>query len=123
QSVETRLTKAGMTVGTAAYLSPEQVRGEPGGPQADVWAWGVLAYELLSGARPFEGVGMAELLNQVLDQNPRPLAEVWKECPPRLADLCPRCLDKDLSRRYPGFGEVLTDLAPLVRVASAAKPA
>src|SRR6188474_1506214 len=44
QSVETRLTKAGMTVGTAAYLSPEQVRGEPGGPQADVWAWGVLAY-------------------------------------------------------------------------------
>ncbi len=122
QSVETRLTKAGMTVGTAAYLSPEQVRGEPGGPQADVWAWGVLAYELLSGARPFEAAGMADLLTQVLEETPLPLAKVWKECPARLSELVARCLDKDPAKRYPGFGEVRADLAPLVRASTARQP-
>jgi serine/threonine-protein kinase len=123
QSVETRLTKAGMTVGTAAYLSPEQVRGEPGETQADVWAWGVLAYELLSGAKPFDAPGMAGLLDLVLGEEPKPLDVVWKECPPQLAALVARCLEKNPGKRYASFADVLADLRPMVRAATARPPA
>jgi eukaryotic-like serine/threonine-protein kinase len=122
-SLETRLTKAGMTVGTAAYLSPEQVRGEPGDRQADVWAWGVLAYELLGGARPFDAKSMAALLGQVMEREPPPLATVWKDCPPNLAVLVTRCLSKDPTKRYAGFPEVLADLTPMVRAARPSRPA
>jgi TonB family protein len=122
-SLETRLTKAGMTVGTAAYLSPEQVRGEPGDRQADVWAWGVLAYELLGGARPFDAKSMAALLGQVMEREPPPLATVWKDCPPNLAVLVTRCLSKDPTKRYAGFPELLADLTPMVRAARPSRPA
>lgn len=122
-SLETRLTKAGMTVGTAAYLSPEQVRGEPGDRQADVWAWGVLAYELLGGARPFDAKSMAALLGQVMEREPAPLATVWKDCPPNLAMLVTRCLSKDPTKRYAGFPELLADLTPMVRAARPSRPA
>ncbi len=108
--VESRLTKEGMTVGTAAYLPPEQIRAEKIDFRADVFSFGVLAYELLAMVRPFDGKTLSTLLFQILSQTPRPLAEAMPGLPPRLTSLVDRCLDKEVDRRCASFAEVADEL-------------
>ncbi|GMU66758.1 MAG: hypothetical protein AMXMBFR36_30320 [Acidobacteriota bacterium] len=108
--VESRLTKEGMTVGTAAYLPPEQIRGEKIDFRSDVFSFGVLAYELLAMVRPFDGKTLSTLLFQILSQVPRPLAEAFPGAPPRLAALVDSCLDKEVAKRCASFAEVSTEL-------------
>jgi serine/threonine-protein kinase len=111
--VESRLTKEGMTVGTAAYLPPEQIRGEKIDFRADVFSFGVLAYELLAMVRPFDGKTLSTLLFQILSQTPRPLAEALPGVPARLAAVIDRCLEKDVERRFGSFAEIATELETL----------
>jgi serine/threonine-protein kinase len=102
------LTEEGILVGTAAYMAPEQLGGEGGDQRADIWALGVLLYEMLSGGRPF-GAGRRGLLRAILHDDPPPLRQVRPEIPPALAALVERCLEKDPGCR-PSGGEILADL-------------
>ncbi|MEM1206052.1 MAG: protein kinase [Acidobacteriota bacterium] len=112
--VESHLTKAGMTLGTVAYLSPERLLGDAAGLNSDIFSYGVLAYELLSFQRPFAGRNIPELIDQVVNSTPIELSTVWPECPPKLARIVHRCLEKDPRSRYPDCGEVMADLDEVV---------
>jgi serine/threonine-protein kinase len=112
--VESGLTKAGMTVGTAAYLPPEQIRGDRVDSRADIFSFGVVAYELLAYQRPFDGKTLSTLLYQILSQEPVPIQELWLDCPPRLAKLVMRCLEKDAADRVPSFDAIVGELAAVL---------
>ncbi len=108
--VESDLTQTGMTLGTVAYLSPERLLGQPSGTNSDLFSFGVLAYELLSFRRPFTGRNIPSLIDQVLSTSPKPLSEVWPECPPKLQEIVHRCLEKDPAARYPSCEPILAEL-------------
>ncbi|MEM1181491.1 MAG: serine/threonine-protein kinase [Acidobacteriota bacterium] len=112
--VESNLTQAGMTLGTVAYLSPERLLGNPSGTNSDIFSYGVLAYEVLSFRRPFSGRNIPNLIDQVLNAAPTPLADNWPDCPPKLAEIVHRCLFKDPTVRYASCGDVLSDLEQVI---------
>ena len=112
--VESRLTKTGITLGTAAYLPPEQIRGEKVDARADIFSYGVLAYELLSGRRPFGGRRLSEVMAEILHGTPTPLGEVWRDCPAGLPEVVHRCLEKQPVARYPEIGAVIRALEPIL---------
>ena len=97
---QTRITQVGSVVGTAAYLAPEQVRGEEATPAADVYALGVVLYQFLTGRLPYEGASLAELA--VRQQNERPLApRTYNELvPDTLSSAVLRALEGDPARRF-----------------------
>ena len=103
---ETGLTKTGMTVGTAAYLAPEQIRGRSADPRTDVFSFGVLAYELLTLTRPFAGEQISAVLYQILNEEPPHLDTRAEGCPPLLDALVMRCLRKERDER-PANGAAL----------------
>jgi len=110
---ESGLTQTGMTLGTAAYLAPEQIRGESVDPRTDVFSFGALAYELVTYDRPFSGEQISAVLFQILNHRPRPVAELRPNCPPEMVAIIERCLDKDPARRYADAGELLQSLEEL----------
>jgi len=93
------ITKVGSVLGTAAYLSPEQARGEPAGPSSDLYALGVVAYQLLSGRLPYEAASLTDLARQQGTPPPR-LDEVNPEVPRSLASVVAKALNADPERRY-----------------------
>ncbi len=111
---DTRLTGTGMAMGTVGYLAPEQLRGEDVDTRADVFSYGVLAYELLSYQRPFKGENFSQISYQLLYVEAPPLTDVWPTCPAPLSAIVGRCLEKQQARRYLTLTEVLGDLEPLL---------
>jgi serine/threonine protein kinase len=112
-SFETKLTRTGTLVGTAAYLAPEQIQGEELDGRCDIFAFGVLAFELLTLRRPFVAETVSNLIFQIL-QRPAPrLNEVWPGAPEDLCALVDACLEKDRERRPPNFGVVRERLEAL----------
>ncbi len=107
---ESQLTQKGVTMGTASYLPPEQVRGGEVSHRADIFSLGVLAYELLCYQRPFRGKTISALVYQILYKSPDPLSTVWSTCPPELSDLIGRCLEKDAGKRCPDMDTVVGKL-------------
>lgn len=105
-----RFTQAGMTIGTAGYLSPEQLQGLEVDHRADIFSFGVLAYELVLNQAPFEGESISALFYSIAHDDPAPIREVWPDCPSALALCISRCLEKDPDARYRDFGEVTRDL-------------
>ncbi len=108
---QTRITQVGSVVGTAAYLSPEQVRGEEATPSTDVYALGVVLYQFLTGRLPYEGSTLAELA--VRQQNEKPLAPSTynNEVPETLGAAVLRALEGDPGRRYASASEFAGSLA------------
>ena len=102
-------TGAGMVLGTPAYMSPEQARGETVGRQSDIWSFGVVLYELLTGMSPFARPTMAEALAQVLGAQPD-LTRVPTQTPPGIVRLLGRCLEKDSRRRLHHIGDARIEL-------------
>jgi serine/threonine-protein kinase len=105
-------TAAGMIIGTAAYMSPEQARGKPVDRRADIWAFGCVLYEMLSRRKAFDGETVTDVLAAVVTRGPD-WSAVPADTPRRLLDLLHRCLEKDPARRLRDAGEariVLDDL-------------
>jgi serine/threonine-protein kinase len=105
-----RLTQTGMTIGTAGFLSPEQLLGLEVDGRSDIFSFGVLAYELLTYVTPFKADSISALLYAIAYVDPPPVEEIWPECPRALAECLTRCLDKDRDTRYQGFSAVMEDL-------------
>jgi len=112
-------TQAGMILGTAAYMSPEQARGKPIDRRADIWAFGVLLCEMLTGRRVFEGETVSDTLAAVLRQDIR-LDALPAETPPPVRGLIARCLDREPKTRLRDIGEARIALDPDVSPAPAA---
>ncbi|HEX7938983.1 MAG TPA: protein kinase, partial [Gemmatimonadaceae bacterium] len=105
------LTQLGTSIGTPAYMSPEQAAGDPNvDHRADIYSLGCMAYELLTGQTPFSGRTPARTLAAHMTETPRPVAELRAEVPPALAELVARCLEKEPSRRPQSGAEVVQAL-------------
>ena len=111
--VDTAKTQTGVLLGTLSYMSPEQVRGQHADQRCDVWALGVVMYELLTYRRPFEGENHAALLMCILQQEPRAIREFLPECPQELENVVQRALRKEEALRYPTMEALLVDLEPI----------
>ncbi len=108
---QTRITQVGSVVGTAAYLSPEQVRGEEATPATDVYALGVVLYQFLTGRLPYEGSTLAELAVRQQNERPLPPSTYNDEVPETLGAAVLRALEGDPSRRYASASEFAGGLA------------
>jgi serine/threonine-protein kinase len=108
-------TRTGAVMGTAAYMAPEQARGKPVDRRADIWAFGVVLYEMFTGRRMFQGETVSDTLAAVLTREPE-----WNLVPPKTERLLRRCLEKDPKRRLRDIGDyrLLLDEAPLPAIAS-----
>ena len=107
-SLASNITKSHTSLGTAAYMAPEQIRGEEVGPQADIWALGIVLFELLTGKRPFRGDYAEALSYSILNEQPATVPDQ-----PEVDRIVKRMLRKDPLQRYQTVEEVLHDLEPL----------
>ncbi|HVS66688.1 MAG TPA: protein kinase [Thermoanaerobaculia bacterium] len=114
------LTAAGSVMGTAPYMAPEQVRGQPATAATDVFALGAVLYEMITGSRPFAGNSRAELYSAILRDSPAPVRELRPEAPAALAELIERCLAKDVEERPRSMADVRDRLRALADEAEAA---
>ena len=103
-------TQTGVILGTAAYMSPEQASGKAVNKRSDIWAFGVLFYEMLTGERAFKGNNVSEILASVLKDMPS-LDTLPGATPPRLKRLLARCLDRDEKMRLRDIGEARVEIA------------
>jgi serine/threonine protein kinase len=108
-----RDTAADQLLGTPGYMSPEQLRGGPIDPRSDLFAFGVIFYEMLAGKRPFRGDSAADLQSAILRDTPPPLSTLRDDLPEGLERLIERCLEKDAARRFPSSGALSIALAQL----------
>lgn len=107
---QTRITQVGSVVGTAAYLSPEQVRGEEAAPATDVYALGVVLYQFLTGRLPYEGSSLAELAVRQQNEKPLPPSAYNADVPETLGAAVLRALEGDVNRRYASADELASGL-------------
>jgi eukaryotic-like serine/threonine-protein kinase len=104
------MTQAGMILGTAAYMSPEQAKGRVVDRRADIWAFGCVLFEMLTGRRAFAGDDISDLLVSVLRDEPA-WSALPAPTPPHIRTLLRRCLEKDLKKRLPQIGAARLELA------------
>ena len=105
-----RLTREGSTVGTAGYMSPEQIQGQEADHRTDIFSLGVVLYELIAGESPFKGVHEIAVAYEIVNVDPRPLSAVKSEIDPQLNAIVLECLEKEPSERYQSVAEVAKDL-------------
>ena len=103
------MTGAGMIVGTAAYMSPEQARGKAVDRRTDIWAFGCVLFEMITGRRVFPGATVSDTIAAVLERSPDWTA-LPPATPPRVRHVLARCLDKDPKRRWRDIGDVRIEL-------------
>jgi eukaryotic-like serine/threonine-protein kinase len=113
-------TQAGLILGTAGYMAPEQARGKEVDKRADVWAFGVVLYEMLTGTQLFQGDTVTDVMAAVVRQDPD-----WSRVPAKVRPLLQRCLDKDPKRRLRDIGDamLLLDLATATEGSAGTAPA
>jgi serine/threonine-protein kinase len=106
----TKLTKTGMTIGTVAYMSPEQARGEEVDHRTDIWSFGVVLYEMLTGQLPFKGEYEQAVVYSILNEEPKPIAESRIGVPMELERIVNKVMAKSPDARYQHMDEILDDL-------------
>jgi len=104
------LTRAGVAIGTPAYMSPEQAEGKAVDHRTDLWSLGTVLYEMLAGLRPFSGDSDHAVMYAVIHNEPPPLSEVRPEVTADLLGVIDRCLEKDPDERYQSAASLLRDL-------------
>ncbi len=104
---QTELTRTGSTLGTLGYMAPEQITGAGFDARSDVWALGVVLYELLAGRLPFRGEHDVAVLRAIADTEPPPLDKVRNDVPPAVASIVTKALQKEPRNRYPSAAEFL----------------
>ena len=109
------LTQTGITLGTSAYLAPEQIRGEALDQRTDVFALGILAYELLTYRKPFRGEHLSTVLYKILNESPEPIETLAPDVPPALAEIIHRSIEKGIDDRYPSMEALGQDLMVVYR--------
>ena len=112
---ESNLTQTGITLGTSAYLAPEQIRGEAIDRRTDVFAMGVLAYELLTYRKPFRGEHLSTVLYKILNETPEPIETLAQDVPPALAAAVKGAMAKVAAERYPTMEAFRKDLQAVYR--------
>jgi eukaryotic-like serine/threonine-protein kinase len=109
------LTRTGVTIGTAGYMSPEQIRGEKLDARTDLFSFGLVLYEMAAGKRAFSGDTAPVLENAILHQEPTPVRELNREIPAKLETLIDKALEKDREKRYKNAFEMRADLEMVKR--------
>ena len=113
QETALHLTQEGTVMGTAPYMSPEQVEGKPIDPRSDLFSLGIIMHEMLAGSRPFSGGSSPLLMASILKDQPKALVELRAEVPEGVSRLVRRCLEKDPRDRIQSAHEVLLELKAL----------
>ena len=118
-----RLTEIGSTVGTVAYMSPEQARGEDLDERSDLFSLGAVLYEMATGRPAFDGETAPIIYDAILNRRPVAVARVNPDVPPKLEEIIDKLLDKDRSLRYQTAADLETDLRRLKRDSDASRSA
>jgi len=103
-------TSPGMIIGTAHYMSPEQARGKTVDARSDIFSFGIVFYELLSGKRPFDGENAPDVMGAVLHKEPVPIIQLMPDLPPEIERIVNKTLRKDREQRYQTAKDLLIDL-------------
>jgi eukaryotic-like serine/threonine-protein kinase len=107
------LTASGAIMGSPGYMSPEQVRNSKDiDLRSDIWAVGVILYELLGGVNPFQGDTLGEVFAKIVSESPAPLARLRQDVPASLSATIARCLEREPARRFANLGELASMLLP-----------
>ncbi|HEY3738802.1 MAG TPA: protein kinase [Bryobacteraceae bacterium] len=110
----TRMTPQGSMIGTLRYLAPEQFREDKPDPRSDIFAYGLVSYELLGGTHPFNATDPAALMYSILRDEPTPISQVVPDCPEQLQSIMERLLQKDPDQRYQTLDDVQLDLGDVL---------
>jgi tetratricopeptide (TPR) repeat protein len=114
-----RITRTSSTLGTVAYMSPEQTRGEEVDQRTDIWSLGVLLYEMLTGQLPFKGEYEQAVVYSILNEMPKPIEELREGVPEAIRALVKRAMEKDSAKRYRNIAELRSDLQAIGRALAA----
>jgi serine/threonine protein kinase/tetratricopeptide (TPR) repeat protein len=117
---EALLSTPGAIIGTVPYMSPEQVRGQPVDARSDIFSFGVLLYEILSGQQPFVAESATATASAILTREPPPLARYSSDVPGELQRIVRKCMEKDRERRYQTARDLAIDLHNLARIGDSA---
>lgn len=114
-------TEAGVVMGTAGYMSPEQVRGKPADHRSDIFSFGAILYEMISGKRAFHGETSADTMSAILKEETPELSETARNVPPGLERIVRHCLEKHPSQRFQSAGDLAFDLEALTEISTSSK--
>ena len=113
ETLEVVTTSPGMILGTPRYMSPEQTRGLPLDGRSDIFSFGIILFEMVTGRTPFPGTTAADTIAAILSKEPRDITDFIDDPPSKLVNIVRRCLNKNREERYRSMGAILSDLQEL----------